>query len=67
MALIEGALQVREDIYIHTIAEKGKDLNLINLQLQHWVSITIEVAEIVCKCLDWSSPNLKKILSRNKA
>lgn len=31
MALIEATLQVREDIYIQTLAEKGKDLALVNL------------------------------------
>ena len=26
--------------------------------------MTLEVAEIVCKCLDWKSPNLKKLQRR---
>lgn len=64
ISLIEATLQVREDIYAYRQGDDGKDVALVNLQLQHWVSVTLEVAEIVCKCLDWKSPNLKKLQRR---
>jgi len=59
MTLIEATLQVREDI-LFSQSNGAVDKTLLSLQLQHWVSVTLEVAEIVCKCLDWKSPNLRR-------
>lgn len=45
-------LQVREDL-----DETSKPL--LNAQLVHWLSASLEVAEIAQKVLDWKSSNLR--------
>jgi hypothetical protein len=58
ITLIESTLQVREDI-VKNGDRNEKDPALLNIKLQNWITISLEVAEIASKVLDWKTPNPK--------
>ena len=58
ITLIESTLQVREDI-VKDGDRNEKDPALLNIKLQNWITISLEVAEIASKVLDWKTPNPK--------
>ena len=58
ITLIESTLQVREDI-VKNGERNEKDPALLNIKLQNWITISLEVAEIASKVLDWKTPNPK--------
>ena len=58
ITLMESTLQVREDI-VKNGDRNDKDPSLLNIKLQNWITISLEVAEIASKVLDWKTPNPK--------
>tara|TARA_B110000285_G_C15091968_1_gene599616 strand:+ start:514 stop:828 length:315 start_codon:yes stop_codon:yes gene_type:complete len=60
ITLIESTLQVREDI-VKNGDKNEKGPTLLNIKLQNWITISLEVAEIASKVLDWKTPNPKYV------
>lgn len=70
MTLIEATLQVREDLTRDVkVSRRGQqaEQELINIQLSHWVTIAVEIAELTSKVLDWRTPNTRFVTSATEA
>ena len=58
ITLIEATLQVREELIKELTAEDPSSIQaLLKVQVQHWVTVSLEVAEIASKVLDWKIKN----------
>ena len=66
MTLIEATLQVREDLIKNTSSTE-KDRQLLKVQLQNWIEVSLQVAEIASKVLDWKTKNPNYIKRASKA
>ena len=58
ITLIEATLQVREELIKQMTAEDPSSIQgILKVQVQHWVTVSLEVAEIASKVLDWKIKN----------